>query len=130
MKGVNDRAAGKVAAQSKLCPYFHGVLIGSSFRLSTVTDSSVLKFTVEAILDIATDGGNKGLLSSAAILLNSTFYGNAELDPDFANGVLSLAVASGQATPFAIANTYYEQASPLYMPCACHSAPLFWQGCP
>lgn len=64
---------------------------------------------VEAVLDIAALGGNTGLMSSATMLLNASYYGNAPIDTDYDMGVLSLAVASGEATPFIIATALYDQ---------------------
>ena len=64
---------------------------------------------VEAVLDIAALGGNTGLMSSATMLLNASYYGNAPIDTDYDMGVLSLAVASGEATPFIIATALHDQ---------------------
>lgn len=66
---------------------------------------------VEAVLDIAALGFNTGLIRSATVLLNESTFGDAVLDNDFANGILSLGVASGETTPFQLAGTYYEQVS-------------------
>ncbi|EIE20598.1 hypothetical protein COCSUDRAFT_44006 [Coccomyxa subellipsoidea C-169] len=75
--------------------------------LSGVNDRAA----VESVLDIASMGGNAGLISSATILLNESYYGSVLLDTDYDMGVLSLAVSSGKATPYNIAANLYEQAT-------------------
>ena len=69
----------------------------------------IFAHAVEAVLDIAALGFNTGLIRSATVLLNESTFGDAVLDNDFADGNLSLGVASGEITPFQIASTYYEQ---------------------
>ncbi len=74
---------------------------------------------VESVLDIASMGGNTGLISSATILPNESYYGSVLLDTDYDMGVLSLAVSSGKATPYNFAANLYEQVMFLYMSGAC-----------
>ena len=83
--------------------------------------TSVPTCAVEAVLDVAALGGNTGLISSATMLLNASYFGDAPVDADYDMGVLSLAVASGEATPFDIATSLYEQVMEFFF-CRCFLA--------